>query len=168
MAAAVQNLYADNYGLPWSEASASGIVVARPFIFDLANQTNPLLSATSTIKLMQLPGANLPGFTLLGFTFYVPDLDSSTNVVLQLGDNTTADVFLTTTLMGTIGRVPGRVSSGGVGVSTVVGAPVIGSLPKTYTAANDLVLTIQAGPTTATTGIIQGYAEYTQWPMTSF
>lgn len=163
MAAAVQNLYADDYRKPMPEVSNSAGAVVRPFSFNLALQTNPLLSATSTIKLVQIPGAM--GIVLLGYVFDVPDMDTSTNLVFQLGDSTAADTFLTTTLFGTIGQAAGRVNSAGAataGSNTVLGGCVLGVLPKTYTSNDDLILTVQAGPTTATTGIIKGYITYVQ------
>ena len=164
MAAAVQNLKANDYSYPMPEASNAGIVVARPFIFTLGAQANPLLSATSTIKLVRIPGSM--GIVLLGYVFDVPDLDSSTNVVLQLGDSTAADTFTTTTLAGTIGQVAGRFNSGSAalaGSNTINAGCVLGVLPKSYTADDDLILTIQAGPTTATTGTIRGVITYSQF-----
>jgi len=172
MAAAVQNIYADNYSDPMAEASVSGVVVVRPFLVNLATLANPLFSATSTIKLCMLPGKNMPGFLLQSIWMDVPDMDSGSNVVLELGDNTTANLFVTTTEMGTIGQVAGRVSSyaavGGGGSNTVAAGVALAVLPKSYTADNDLLLTFTAGPSTATTGIIRGFITYSQWPMRSF
>lgn len=172
MPAAVQNLVADNYSEPMAEASASGPVVVRPFTFNVALQANPLLSATSTIKLSQLPGDKLPGFCLLTIWIDFPDLDSASNVVFELGDTDTAALFVTTTEMGTIGQVVGRVSSyspvAGGGSATVNAGVALGILPKSYSAAKDLILTLTAGPTTATTGVIRGFITYTQWPLRSF
>lgn len=164
MAAAVQNLYADDYRYPMPDVSNSGGMVVRPFIFNLANQVNPLLSATSTIKLVQIPGSM--GIILYQIVADIPRMDSSTNVVCSLGDSTSASRFITTTIMGTVGRVAGRINTSDpatTGSNTVNAGGVLGVLPLSYTANDDVILTFTAGPTTATTGIIRGFILYSQF-----
>lgn len=165
MAAAVQHLYADDYRYPMPDVSNSAGLVIRPFIFNVALQSNPLLDTASTIKLCQIPGAM--GIVLIGIVADIPQLEtSSTNLVLELGDSVSASRFVTTTIMGTIGQAAGRInteSAATTGSGTANAGGVLGIFPLSYTANDDVILTVQTGPTTETTGIIRGYIMYAQY-----
>jgi len=146
---------ADDYGHPIPEA-LGGVMVVRAFTF-----TNPILVVNDQIKLARIPGS-FPSLIFLGFDIEVPDLDDSTGIVLRVGDSLAVDHFMTTTLCGTVGQSPGRLCSFDA-PSPAAGGAVIGSLPTKYTADDDLILTVQAGPTTGTAGgLIRGYILYTQ------
>jgi hypothetical protein len=161
-------LYADNYSEPMAEASASGIIVVRPFLYTVT----AALVVNDAIVLMPLQGASLPGFLFTGYYIDVPDLDTSTGLVLELGDSGSAARFVATAAAGSIGQVAGRLSSVaavGTGSGTVAGGGAYGILPKSYTADDNLILTVQTAPTTsATSGVIRGCGFYTQWPIRTF
>lgn len=160
--------YADNYKTePMCDGPGAGLVLARTFVFTVT----AAFVVNDTVKLCPLQGASLPGFTLLGFVVDIPDLDSSTGIVLELGDDDTADRFVTTAAAGTIGQVAGRFSSFaavGTGSNTVAGGGVYGRLPVSYTANKSLILTVQTAPTTgATSGTIKGQILYSQFGIRS-
>ncbi len=156
---------ADNYSSePTPEGSSSGIVVAKAFVFTIT----AAFVTNDTIKLCVLPGSF--GIEFLGWRIEVPSLDSSTGLVLQLGDSTSATRFCASS---TVGRssTAGRISS----EEATVGA-VLGSTPCTYkpdgTATNggddNLILKIQtqASGTAATSGAIIGWAMWKQYGVT--
>jgi hypothetical protein len=162
--------YSDNYKTePMCEAPGAGIVVARTFIFTVT----AALAVDDQILLMPLQGKNLPGFTLLGFSVDIPDLDSGSGLVLQLGDDDNLARFVAPGSggSGSIGQVAGRFSSA-VGVTTgsgtVAGGAVYGSLPVSYTANKNLILSVQTGPASgATSGVIRGSATFAQFGIRS-
>lgn len=157
---------ADNYSTPME--SGLGIVMARYFKFTVT----AAFVVNDLVKLTKLAPGNAPGWVLLDIFMEVPDLDTSTGFVLQLGDSTAADRYVTTTLAAALGTTAGRINSRGPSIpyaaSTAAAGTVVGALPAYYAAADNLVLKVQtaATGTAATTGTISGYITYTQQGIT--
>jgi len=160
---------ADNYSIPMS-TSADGALKTRPFIFTVSTA----LVVNDLIKLCPL-GQFAPGFMLSALLIDIPDLDSGTSLVFQLGDSTAADRYMTTTLAGPIGQTAGRISSFGPSITYAValtGPPavpqtaagvVVQSLPALYDTPDALTLKVQTAPGTGLTGVaIKGQIWYAQ------
>lgn len=141
---------ADDYTYPMPDASNSSGVVVRAFKFTVPSVG---FAQNDTVKLCRIPGTM--GIILVDFDIEVPDLDSDERPAIQLevGDNDTAAKFVAAS---TFGQAASRIAYQNNGVA--------GSIPVSYTAANDLVLTVQTGPATAaTSGTITGWLQYVQF-----
>jgi len=157
--------YAGDYTNPMPDLSNAGGLLVRPFWFQVATA----LAANDTVKLCRIPGSM--GIQLIDIDVEVPALDTGSLIVLELGDNESATRFLTTTLAGSIGQtgVPGRIARGPANTTPGAGTGnlVFASVPRTYTADDDLVLTVQTGPSTGATGeVIFGWISYIQFGVT--
>ena len=169
--------YADNYATP-IPSGPDGAILAAPFIFTVSTA----LVLNDTIKLVQLnmgPSATgsetaanaltakTGGWILYALRIDIPDLDSGTSLVFELGDSSSATRYVTTTLAGAIGQTAGVISSFGPSIpyaaATAAAGVVAASLPARYFAQDDLILTVQTAPGTGLTGVaIQGYILYQQ------
>ncbi len=142
--------YADNYGEPQVDDNAGGLIFPFKYTLSVAFVLN------DQIYLASLAQANMTGYVLHDFIIDVPDLDSSTGIVLAVGDSTSATLFASSLATGQAG---GRISSfdSTVGVAT-------GVLSRKYTAADNLILkvTTAATGTAATTGTISGRVYYSR------
>jgi hypothetical protein len=142
--------YANGYYNPAYSCSLAGVQICREFKFNVTvvNVINDL------IKLAVIPA----GVMLDEFFLDVPDLDASTGIVLQLGDDTTPTKYVATS---TVGQAGGRMD--------LDDAPA-GALPAKYTAANNLVLKVATGPTGALPApvSITGWFKYHYFGATEF
>lgn len=141
---------ADDYSYPMPENSNSSGVVVHPFIFTVPSVG---LAQNDTIKLCRIPGTM--GVVLLDFDIEVPalDTDNSPAIQLEVGDNDDAAKFVAAS---TYGQAASRIAYQNNGVP--------GSIPVSYTAWNDFVLTVETGPATAaTSGTIKGWLQYVQF-----
>lgn len=144
---------ADNYSDPNPDASNSSSQVVRLFTFTIPAAG---LATNDTIKLCQIPGTM--GVVCLDFDIELPQIDTAQqnggpSLLLEVGDNATADRFVTA---GTYGRVAGRITYQANGV--------VGSMPVSYTAMDNLILTVQTGPAqAATSGTVKGWLKYVQF-----
>lgn len=138
--------YADNYGVPMPSCPFVGVSLTRDFKYTLT----AAFILNDTIKLCRIPGLGTP-IVITDYFIDVPDLDTSTGIALDLGDNTTAAKF---TAASTVGQAVGKLTPAVNGVAA--------SIPSQYTTAQDFVLKIQtaATGTAATSGIIKGWMRY--------
>lgn len=137
--------YADNYKAnPTYSASQVGLTVTREFEFTIT----AAFVLDDLLKLAIIPA----GIILCDYFVDVPDLDTSTGIVLDLGDDDDDDHFI---LGSTVGQAVGF-------LAPMITGGVKGRLPKKYTAANNLVLHIDtaATGTAATSGTIKGWMRY--------
>lgn len=136
------------YTDPAYSSHMAGLAITREFKFTVGTA----LALNDLIKLARIP----PGVFLDELFIDVPDLDTGTAIVLQVGDNDTANNLVATT---TIGQAGGRLDIDDVAA---------GILPKKYTAANDLVVKVATGPTTGTTAVsFTGFMRYHYYGQTS-
>lgn len=137
--------YADNYSVPMPNHPGVGVSIKREFLWTVIT-----LIINDTIKLCRIPGAGTP-IVITNFYIDIPDMDTSTGFVCDLGDNTTADKFVAAS---TVGQAAGKLSMDGDGVAAV--------LPMSYSTAQDFVLKVKtaASGTAATTGVIKGWLEF--------
>lgn len=147
---------ADDYATPMC-SGLGGQILIKPFKYTItaAFVINDLL------KLSKLcPGA-APGWLFIGLLLEMPDMDSSTGFVLDLGDSTSATRFVSGS---TVGVSAGRISS-----TDQTATVALKSLPISYTAEDDLVLKVNtaASGTAATSGVIQGYIKFAQLGISS-
>ncbi len=154
--------YADNYRVP-PPSGHGGYTQAAPFKFTVSTA----LIVNDTIKLVQLASGGSPGFNLFGIQIWIPDLDSSSSLVFQLGDSTAADRYVTTTLAAALGQTAGAISSFGPSIpyaaSTADAGVVFQSLPARYDDTDNLILKVQTAPGTGLTSVaITGYILYSQ------
>ena len=135
---------ADNYARPIESNPGVGVSITREFRYTIA----AAFVINDTIKLCRIP----VGVVVTDYFIDVPDLDTSTGLRLQLGDNTTAGKYITGEA--TVGVGPGKLTPAVQGVAA--------SLPFHYTAANDLVITIStaASGTAAASGVFRGWMRY--------
>ena len=173
------SFYADNYTeqLP---SGPMGAIQTHPFVFTLqaTNPTDGILLTGDKLYLCVLnpgPSAGNPldsrkgggGWVLYDLRIDIPDIDSGSALVFQLGDSTAADRYVTVTLAGAIGQTAGVVSSFGpsvpYGASDAAGV-VAASLPARYVAQDALILTVQTQPAgmNGLPLVIQGYIQYQQ------
>lgn len=140
---------ADDYSNPMPEASNSSSEVVRVFKFTIPAAG---LATNDTIKLCIIPGTM--GVVVLDFDIELPDIDTGgTALRLEVGDNTTAGRFVA---IGQYGTSAGRITYQANGV--------VNALPVSYTAADNLILTVETGPTqSATSGTIKGWLKYVQF-----
>ena len=140
--------YADNYFFPQPEVSDSAGVIVRPFIFT----PKTALVATDTVKLAPIKA--MTGIVLLDWFLDLADQDSggTPTWAFELGDNTTAGKFVAT------GNTKGQSAAY---LSNYVDG-VVASIPCTYTADNDFLLTVTASPQTGptTTNVMKGWIKY--------
>lgn len=160
--------YADNYTTP-PPSGPFGAIQAAPFKFSVKTA----FIVNDTVKLVQLASGGSPGFNLFGIQIWIPDLDSSTGLVFQLGDSTAADRYVTTTLAGALGQTAGQISSFGPAIpyaaATASAGVVFQSLPARYTDTDNLILKVQTAPTTGlTTVAITGFILYSQLGQSPF
>lgn len=143
------NYQADNYSDPMPETSNSSSEVVRIFAFTIPAVG---LAQNDTIKLCPIPGTM--GVILVDFDIELPDIDTGgTALRLEVGDDSNADAFVATAQYGTsAGRIAYQLNG------------VAGALPISYTVADNLILTVQTGPTaSATSGTIKGWLKYVQF-----
>jgi len=139
-------LDADNYLDPMPANPGVGVRLTREFEYLVATA----LALNDIIRLARL-GRGL-AIVLDEWWIDVPDLDTGTAILLQVGDNNTAAKFLAAN---TVGQAGGKVSSIVDGLAT--------SIPVSYLAGadDDFRITVSTGPTTGTTGVtIRGYIGY--------
>ena len=135
---------ATNYGDPFPTAPMANVGMKREFELTLA----AAIVVNDLFKLCPIK-AVIP-LVIDDYYVDVPDIDEATGSVIALGDNTTADVFVT-------GSTKGRAAA----IITPEVDGTKGVLPKLYTADNDFVLKCTTAPTTsATTGVFRGWMEY--------
>lgn len=150
---------ADDYATP--SPTTPGAFQARPFKF-----TNSVaFIINDTVKLAILDEGNSPGFVFFAFVIEVPALDSSTGLLLDVGDSTSATKYVSSSVVGR-SSVNGRISSFDALTTTGV---LSGKLPVSYTAQDYLLLTIHtAASGTATSGnLITGAIYYQQLGLSS-
>lgn len=142
--------YADNYKQgPAYSASQVGLTVTREFEFTVT----AAFVTGDVLKMAPIPA----GVILTDFFVDIPDLDSGAGLLLDYGDNTTADKYIANS---TVGQSAGKVN----GMVTAVAA----SLPAKYAAANSfniVVDTQQAGG--GGSGTIKGWIQYHYYGNTS-
>lgn len=97
------------------------------------------------IRMVKVP----KGATILDVTISVPDLDTSTGIVLDVGDGTTADRFIDGSTAGQAGGLAGINEIAGFGY--------------TYTADDtiDILVQVAATGTAAVTGVLRMAVTYT-------
>lgn len=137
-------LYSDNYrSSPAYSASMAGLKICREFKFTIT----AAFVINDVLKMAPIPA----GVILDDFFVDVPDLDTSTGVTLDYGDNDTANLFINAS---TVGQSAGKVN----GMVTAIAA----KLPKKYSAANSFNVKVSAAAsgTAATSGSFIGYIEY--------
>src|SRR5262252_3479519 len=134
---------AANYSQPPSyDLPYAGVGLTREFSFN----ASVALIINDIILLAQIPA----GAFLDDFLVDVPDLDTATTMTLSLGDNTTANRYLSAS---TVGQAGGKVN----GVVTAIAA----TLPTYYAAADAFQLKVIAAPTTGTSTIsLRGWIRY--------
>lgn len=150
---------ADDYATP--APTTPGGLQAHAFKF-----TNSVaLVINDLLKLSMLAPGNSPGFVLFGFVIEVPALDSSTGLLIDIGDSTSATRYVASSVVGR-SSTNGRISSFDALSTTGV---LSGTLPVTYTAQDDLVLKIHtaASGTPTTGGLITGAIYYQQLGLSS-
>jgi|SRR5882724_4174868 len=137
---------ADNYTVPMPSFPGAGIPMIREFAYTLT----AAFVINDTIKLCKIPGAGTP-LVIDHFYVDVPDLDTSTGFVCDLGDDDTAAKFVAAS---TVGQAVGKLSPAVNGVA--------GAVPVSYTAAKNLIFKVNtaATGTAATTGVIKGHMTY--------
>jgi hypothetical protein len=119
----------------------------RTFVFNIT----AAFVINDIIKLCPIKAGS--GLWITDFLIDMPFVDTSTGVILSVGDNTTPAKWIT-------GSTAGRSSAGAALRPNSTGL-VLASLPALYTADNDFILKITTAPTTgATTGQFIGYLEY--------
>lgn len=174
------SFYADNYLTP-PPSGATGAIQAAPIKFTIQanNPTDGIFIVGDKLYLVQLGSGGSPGFCLLAIRLHIPDLDSSTGLVFQLGDSTAADRYMTTTLAAALGQTAGAISSFGPSIpyasATAAAGVVAGSLPAVYTPrpnpnsnnrpdGDNLILTVQTVNTAMPTLplVISGFILYSQ------
>lgn len=138
--------FADNYGTPMPSHPGVGVLITREFLYTIS----VAFIIADLIKLCKIPGLGTP-IIISNYYIDVPDLDTSTGVTLDLGDNTTADKFVAAA---TVGQAVGKLTPAVNGVA--------GIMPCQYSTAQDLVLKIKSAATgtAATTGVIKGFMSY--------
>ena|SRR5215467_750078 len=125
------------YNGPWA-----GVSFTREFSFN----ASIALIINDIILLAQIPA----GTFLDDFLVDVPDLDTGTTMTLSLGDNTTANRYLSAS---TIGQAGGKVN----GMVTAIAA----SLPTYYSAADAFQLKVIAAPTGGTATVsLRGWIRF--------
>ena len=144
------SFYADNYTHQLS-SGAVGQLQTKPFVFTISatHPTDGILLTGDKLYLTLLnagPSAGNPldkkygggGWIIYDIRIDVPDIDSGSNLALQLGDSTAADRYMTTTLAAALGRTAGVISSFGPSIpyadSTAAAGVVAASLPARYVA----------------------------------
>src|ERR1043166_7311373 len=135
---------ADNYADPMPSFPGAGVALIREFLYTIT----AAFVINDVVKLCRIPA----GVVVYGYFIDVPDLDSSTGIRLALGDNTTANLYITGEA--TVGVGAGKLTPGSQGVAAAI--------PKSYSAANDFALkvTTAATGTAATTGVFRGHMSY--------
>lgn len=176
--------YATNYSTPMPTAPAGGVVMCRDIKFSVAATAPGTIITTGAacvfdaaagwlagdkLYLCPLAPGNAPGWQLQNILLDIPDMDAATSLVFQLGDSVAVDTYVTSTLAGTLGQTAGRISSFGAttiysaGTSGLSVGVTVGTLPVSYTAADNLILTCATAGTTAALGVtIKGTVWYTQ------
>lgn len=148
---------ADDYATP-HKSSPSGVQVA-PFKFTVT----AALLLNDLILLSQLAQGNSPGYILIGFIIEVPDLDTATALLFDVGDSTSATRYVASSVAG---QAPGRISS--FGTAAGAASVIAGTLPQSYTAQDDLILKVHtAAGTPVTSGVICGSVFYAQLGISS-
>lgn len=113
------------------------------------------------LKIAANPSITNNGPAITEVVLDCPDIDTSTGVVLAVGDSTTADRFITASTIGQTGGIARMNNAGGLGYS-----PFSASY-NTYTTVSYAEYTVQMKVTTAatgtaaTTGTIKLKVEYT-------
>lgn len=140
---------ATNYSDPMPSYPGVGVSLCREFAFT----ASVALVINDTIKLCRIPcrGAEI---VIEDWVLDIPDLDSGAALEFQLGDGTTADLFMAAN---TVGQSAGRVDSFAEGAAATVPSKVAAaSADKIFTLK---VSTAPAGGGTSVTPI-RGYMRY--------
>jgi hypothetical protein len=135
--------YAANYSDPIPTFPGVGVTITREFLYTIS----VAFVLSDVVKLCKIP----PGVVVTDYYVAVPDLDTSTGVRVKLGDNDDDDEFVAAADVGQV-----------LGVLTLGVNGVTGSMPRSYTAANDFAFKIStaATGTAATSGVIRGWLRY--------
>jgi len=157
--------YADNYSIPPPSGPFGG-VQAAPFVFTVKTA----LVDEDKIYLVQLAAGNSPGFNLLSIFVDIPDLDSGSNLVMELGDDDDPNRYMTTTLSGALGRAVDPcavINSQAPSIPFAAGVSQAGciksSLPAKYDHQNNLIIRVETAPNTGTISVaITGWITYCQ------
>lgn len=137
---------ADNYGDPFPTIAHACVALKREFLFTVGTA----LIINDLIKLCPIK-AVLP-VVIDDYYIDLPDLDTGGTPAnkLDLGDNTTDDVFVAASTKGQAAAIITASVDGTKGV-----------IPKLYSADNDFALHVDTAPQTGATAVkIRGWMEY--------
>lgn len=138
--------YAANYYDPFPTIPGPSIMMAREFYFavSVALVINDIIKLSPIVAFQPL--------IIDDYFIDLPDLDTGGTPALQLdlGDNTTDDLFVAAT---TKGQSAAKLTPAVDGAS--------GALPREYTSSNDFALHVDTAPQTGATGVaIRGWLKF--------